>query len=158
MPPLDHMETALRIAFTTDIRANKSYTPTPNTMIALNKSIKTWIKRSTATYPEQAGMDSCPLCHLFHPSYVGERFKTIVRREFYCRFCPIKEYTGKRTCRDTPYTSYNDELRQILRVKLFPLGSAHVEYNTIRQIALLEVKFLLDVRRWCIKQIYKGDY
>lgn len=75
---------------------------------ALEESIAKWERNATVENPDDytLGVSSCPLCILFWHKQ--------------CTFCPVKEYTGRTKCNDTPYEfaedtwckwdiAYNDE-------------------------------------------------
>jgi hypothetical protein len=62
------------------------------TIEALNGSISKWKKVVDGTGKED-GAKNCPLCNMF-------------LREFMCDGCPVKEFTGKVGCNNTPYTEW----------------------------------------------------
>lgn len=62
------------------------------TLKALRASIAHW-RRMTVGRPreyETIGPDDCALCKLFH-------------EKFGCMGCPVREHTGEKNCRSTPY-------------------------------------------------------
>lgn len=50
----------------------------------------------------QPGLDDCPLCAMYHYIYTKKA------RACTCEGCPIKEFTGKIFCFDTPYEVLSD--------------------------------------------------
>lgn len=59
----------------------------------LKGSIQKW-KDIICLGKEEEGPNDCPLCHAYHPIHGGY---------YNCEECPIWIYTGRRTCRGTPY-------------------------------------------------------
>jgi hypothetical protein len=63
---------------------------------ALQKSIEKWEKLVNVPGTEEHGVRDCALCGLF--STIG----------YGCTGCPIREYTGKDSCLNTPYDDWLD--------------------------------------------------
>ena len=75
---------------------------------ALEASIGKWkaiiqIMEVGQHYPEDGGMGTCALCHMF---YVDDSV------ESFCSACPIKQATGRDTCDGTPYVAYSEARKQ----------------------------------------------
>ena len=69
----------------------------PETLIALQGSIRKW-EQIAAGKGEDKGVLNCPLCQEF----------------FYkrgCRGCPVSAKTGHHNCNRTPYTEWEEQLR-----------------------------------------------
>jgi hypothetical protein len=67
---------------------------------ALRLSYEKWWRNSLAETPDEftTGADSCPLCSLYH-----RMINESVAPDKCCHGCPVMKFTGKDTCRNTPY-------------------------------------------------------
>ncbi len=104
-------------------------TPTRSKAPAMDKRTLTALKGSIGKWEKIAdgsGMDggrhNCPLCELFN------------NLETRCNGCPVKMFSGKRFCKNTPYVPWlREKHRMAIDVALTP---------KLRRLARAELRFL----------------
>lgn len=100
------------------------------TLAALRGSIAKW-EGIVAGEIEDNGGDNCPLCQMFNPN---PRPSTMSEAQA-CLGCPVRDRSGEKYCRDTPYADIEDVGEEY--------GENSEEYQEVAQRELKFLKSLL---------------
>ena len=97
----------------------------PETLEALEGSIKKWTAIVRSTKAEDRGVRNCPLCQLFFSDY--------------CMGCPVEKKTGVSGCKGSPYIDWIEHMQ---RIHVLSDYSCHKDCPDCLRLAKAELKFL----------------
>lgn len=109
-------------------------------LLALDKSIKKW-EDIYDNDGEDKGVDNCALCEIYYNNK--------------CKSCPVYVYTGKASCKASPYQDWVDLWWKNMakNLKYYPSIKSFGEYSKEAElICKKEIDFLREVKKWVEKQ------
>ena len=99
----------------------------PETLEALEGSIKKWTAIVRSTKAKDRGMVNCPLCRLFIGNYLC------------CLSCPVQKETGREGCKGSPYMNWLEHMQRIHSLSDY---SRHKDCSDCLRLAKAELEFL----------------